>query len=242
MPNPKCKKVSGCGEWKRPIIENPAYKGKWTAPMIENPAYKGPWKAAQIPNPNYFLEPKPFSKLAPIAAAAIEVWTMSGGMRFDNIIVARDEAAVLSFGAETWKLKANAEAEAKKVKSEEDRRAERAKKRAEGGLNNMLEVYLADGMQYAQDNIAVVLGTLLALTLGLVLLCSSSGNTADAKRALDAVAEDVAESDAVLERHAAAAAAGPAAAADAAAEDEANAEVAAEDEAAEKAASKKKKK
>lgn len=221
-PNPKCKKASGCGAWKRPTIDNPAYKGKWTAPLIDNPAYAGPWAAKQIPNPAFFEEPKPFAKLAPIAAAAIEVWTMSGGLRFDNVIVGRDEAAVLAFGAQTWKLKAAAEADVKKVKTEEDRKAEREQKRADGGVNNLVEVYLADGMEYAQANVAVVLGTLLALTLGLVLLCSGSGNTAGAKRGLAAAAEEIAESEA--------------AAADAAAEGEAAAAVAAAAAAAEKAA------
>lgn len=238
VPNPKCQKASGCGAWTRPMIDNPVYKGKWAAPMIDNPAYAGPWAAKQVPNPAFFEEPKPFAKLAPVAAVAIEVWTMSGGMRFDNIIVGRDEAAALAFGAQTWKLKAAAEADVKKVKTEKDRKAEREKKRANGGLNNLVEVYLADGMEYAQANVALVLGTLLALTLGLVLLCSGSGITKDAKRGLAAAAEEIIESEAEYERLAAAAAAGPAAAADAAAEDEAAADVAAEDAVAEKKAAK----
>ena len=37
--NPKCEKA-GCGEWKPPVIDNPAYKGKWSAPLIDNPNYK----------------------------------------------------------------------------------------------------------------------------------------------------------------------------------------------------------
>ena len=37
--NPKCEKA-GCGEWKPPVIDNPAYKGKWSAPLIDNPSYK----------------------------------------------------------------------------------------------------------------------------------------------------------------------------------------------------------
>lgn len=38
--NPKCGTAPGCGEWKRPMKANPAYKGKWSAPLIDNPAYK----------------------------------------------------------------------------------------------------------------------------------------------------------------------------------------------------------
>jgi len=37
--NPKCEKA-GCGEWKAPLIDNPAYKGKWSPPLIDNPSYK----------------------------------------------------------------------------------------------------------------------------------------------------------------------------------------------------------
>lgn len=230
--NPKCGKASGCGPWERPMIDNPAFKGKWSAPMIDNPAYKGEWAAKQIPNPGFFEEPKPFAKLAPIAAAAIEVWTMSGGIRFDNVVVGRDEGAAMAFAAKTWRLKADAEGEVKKVKTAEERQADRERKREEGGLNNMIEVYLADAMDFAQDNAAAVLVTLLVATLGLVLLCSGSGPTADAEKAIGQTADEVAASEL-----AAAAAAGPAAAADAAAADEAEDEVAAEDAAAEKVAS-----
>lgn len=53
IPNPACQEV-GCGEWKRPLKNNPDYKGKWSAPMIENPNYKGIWKPRRIPNPNFF--------------------------------------------------------------------------------------------------------------------------------------------------------------------------------------------
>ena len=36
--NPVCEEI-GCGEWKAPLIKNPAYKGKWRPPMIKNPKY-----------------------------------------------------------------------------------------------------------------------------------------------------------------------------------------------------------
>ena len=37
--NPKCEKA-GCGEWKPPVIDNPAYKGKWSPPLVDNANYK----------------------------------------------------------------------------------------------------------------------------------------------------------------------------------------------------------
>ena len=53
--NPACEAAAGCGPWKAPMIDNPAYKGKWRAPLIANPAYKGKWAPRRIANPAYFL-------------------------------------------------------------------------------------------------------------------------------------------------------------------------------------------
>lgn len=36
--NPACEEV-GCGDWKPPMIQNPAYKGKWKPDLIDNPNY-----------------------------------------------------------------------------------------------------------------------------------------------------------------------------------------------------------
>jgi calnexin len=110
----------------RPNKKNPAYKGKWRAPKIPNPAYIGPWAPRKIPNPNFFVDEHP-SQLPAIvrgislnlgtgrcacvtwidvvcvqAAVAIEIWTMSGGIMFDNILVSHDEHRALEFGAQVW--------------------------------------------------------------------------------------------------------------------------------------------
>ncbi|CAI9780227.1 unnamed protein product [Fraxinus pennsylvanica] len=72
--NPKCEKAPGCGEWKRPMKRNPAYKGKWHAPLVENPNYKGIWKPRLIGNPEYIEFEKP--NFESIVAIGIEIWTM----------------------------------------------------------------------------------------------------------------------------------------------------------------------
>jgi hypothetical protein len=52
----------------------------------------------------------------------------------------------------------------KKVLSQEERLRERERKREQGGLNNMIEVHLADLMDYAQENpFPVVSSPLLSL-------------------------------------------------------------------------------
>jgi calnexin len=41
MPNPACERLSGCGPWVPPLVDNPLYKGKWVPPRIKNSKYKG---------------------------------------------------------------------------------------------------------------------------------------------------------------------------------------------------------
>ncbi|TKY60513.1 Calnexin-like protein [Spatholobus suberectus] len=115
--NPKCEAAPGCGEWKRPMKKNPAYKGKWDAPLIENPAYKGIWKSRDIPNPDYFELKKP--DFEPIAAIGIEIWTMQDGILFDNILIAEDDKVAASYRETTWKPKFTVEKEKQKEEGSE---------------------------------------------------------------------------------------------------------------------------
>ncbi|XP_075544785.1 calmegin-like isoform X1 [Dermacentor variabilis] len=104
--NPKCEAV-GCGEWKPPMISNPRYKGKWRAPLIDNPNYKGKWKPRKIPNPNFFEDQNPF-RMTAIAAVGFELWSMSDGILFDNIIITDDTVVADQWAADTWLLKKEA--------------------------------------------------------------------------------------------------------------------------------------
>mgnify|MGYP002775660870 FL=1 len=113
--NSLCDEAPGCGEWKRPMKRNPAYKGKWYAPMIDNPNYKGIWKPRQIPNPDFFEIEHP--NLEPIAAVGIEIWTMQDGILFDNILLTTDEAEAAKYRQKTWKVKFDAEKKEEKVAS-----------------------------------------------------------------------------------------------------------------------------
>jgi calnexin len=100
IPNPKCDEV-GCGEWKPARIANPAYKGKWVAPRIPNPAYKGPWKARQIPNPEFFEDMHPHN-FKDIGGLGIELWTVTEGQMFSNIIITHDKAIADEFAEHTF--------------------------------------------------------------------------------------------------------------------------------------------
>ena len=178
--NPDCAKVSGCGDWSPPLVENPDYKGKWSPPLIPNPEYKGEWKPRKIENKAYFFDEFPAKTLTPMGAIAVEIWTMSGGIRMDNFYVGFDETAAKSFGKATWGVKATYEKESSRQMSREERKAEREKKRAngwEGGASAMLEVYLGDAMDFAADNIFTLVATVLVIVVSLVFLCSFSGRS-----------------------------------------------------------------
>jgi len=104
--NPACK--VGCGNWEAKKISNPEYKGKWYAPKIDNPEYKGVWKPRQIPNADYFLDESPYI-LPKIDAVGIDIWTMSKGLLFDNLLVATDAAKVKAFSDQTWRARKDLE-------------------------------------------------------------------------------------------------------------------------------------
>lgn len=101
--NPKCEKI-GCGEWKPPLIDNPDFKGKWYAPYIDNPNYQGKWKPKRIPNPHYFEDKHPF-KMDSIGAVGFELWSMSDGIYFDNLLVVDDRSVAQQWASETWEIK-----------------------------------------------------------------------------------------------------------------------------------------
>lgn len=100
--NPDCK--VGCGKWSPPKISNPKFKGKWTPEMIDNPNYKGVWKPRQIENPDYFLDEEPHV-LPQIDSLGIDIWTMQGGIHYDNFAISTDPAKATEFAAQTFDLR-----------------------------------------------------------------------------------------------------------------------------------------
>lgn len=87
--NPKCSSISGCGPWKAPLMDNPKYKGKWKPRFIKNPNFKGRWSPRKVPNPDYFEDLDPY-RMLPIDAIAFELWTISDGIAFDNVLLTND--------------------------------------------------------------------------------------------------------------------------------------------------------
>jgi calnexin len=105
IPNPACEKA-GCGVWKAPMIKNPAYKGPWKAPLIKNPLYQGIWKPRKVSNPNYYeISGNIYPTLPSISGLAVEVWTISPGIVFDNFFVATSLEEAFQYSVETSERK-----------------------------------------------------------------------------------------------------------------------------------------
>ncbi|XP_015794452.1 calnexin-like [Tetranychus urticae] len=103
--NPRCASAPGCGPWNPPMIDNPKYKGEWMPPLIPNLAYQGKWVPRKIPNPDYFEDKHPYKSIAPIDAVTFELWTLSDGIVFDNILITSDIAIADSIAMATYQIK-----------------------------------------------------------------------------------------------------------------------------------------
>ncbi|XP_061103991.1 calnexin [Conger conger] len=99
--NPACSQVIGCGPWSPPLISNPSHKGKWRPPMIKNPNYQGQWHPRTIPNPASSDAAPPFY-ISPAAAVGLELWSVTGGVLFDNILLCDDSEVARRWTEDTW--------------------------------------------------------------------------------------------------------------------------------------------
>ncbi|XP_017287980.1 calmegin [Kryptolebias marmoratus] len=104
VPNQACETAPGCGEWKRPMINNPQYKGKWKAPLIDNPNYQGVWKPRKINNPDYFEDLQPF-RMTSFKALGLELWSMTSDIYFDNFIITSHKEVADRWASDSWGLK-----------------------------------------------------------------------------------------------------------------------------------------
>lgn len=146
--NANCK--VGCGKWHPPKISNPKYKGLWSAAQIDNPEYKGVWKARIIANPDYFNDETP-SSLPKINAVGIDIWTMQGGILYDNFVISTDLAIAKQFTANTFDLRQKIEGKQNPSSS------------GSGILDKL------------KDNPIPVAITLLVVVLGTIYLCMRGG-------------------------------------------------------------------
>jgi calnexin len=185
VPNPRCITAPGCGPWTRPSKRNPAYRGVWKAPLVANPAYKGPWAPRRLPNPAHFTEPAPWrlGGGAAIGGVGLEVWTMTGGILIDNVLITRDPAVAAAYAAATWAVKAAAEEAATAGERDATSRAARWAAVSQGTWVDKGLFWAGEAAEWLGARVdprlavaaAVAAASLLALTLYAACGSSSSG-------------------------------------------------------------------
>lgn len=104
--NPACRGAPGCGPYSPPLIANPKHKDNYVHPRVRNPKYRGTWEAPPIDNPSYFYDPEPYKHWPNITALGFELWSVDGEIGFNNILLANDEAAVLEWNEENYRVRA----------------------------------------------------------------------------------------------------------------------------------------
>ncbi|KAG5442741.1 Calreticulin [Clonorchis sinensis] len=127
IPDPDAKKPEDWddemdGEWERPKIPNPEYRGEWHPRKIANPNYKGPWVAPKISNPDYQPDPDLYVR-DDIAHVGFELWQVTSGSVFDEILITDDPQFAKEEGERVWRPRNKLETEFEKKREE----AEKAK-------------------------------------------------------------------------------------------------------------------
>ena len=200
VPNPVCELATtpGCGKWNPRRIPNPDYVGPWEPPLVDNPTYQGVWVPKQIPNPYYYEESHP-AIVAPMSGIAVEVWTTSAGIHFDNFLITRSVEAAFNYSAVTFDFKTKAENAAK---SKEIERAEREKivtLKQSGKTWNIMLALLLEFFRSAKKNWKILLATTVCV-MGALLFAylSEMGNfdhAHEAREANEEESDDEEESD-----------------------------------------------
>jgi len=110
IPDPDSKKPDDWdeeedGAWEAPMIDNPEYKGPWRLKMIPNPDYKGPWEHPMIPNPDYKTDDSLYAVCGGkkgCTHVGFELWQVTSGTIFDDIIVTDSLEEAQKFAEETF--------------------------------------------------------------------------------------------------------------------------------------------
>lgn len=134
IPDPEAKKPDDWddeddGEWEAPVMPNPEYKGTWKPKMIDNPDYKGEWLHPMIPNEKYVPDPKLHARCTECTHVGLELWQVTSGTSFDNIIVTDSLEEAQQFAEETFFK--NQEKEKKMFDDYQEKEREEAARKAE---------------------------------------------------------------------------------------------------------------
>jgi len=104
------------GSWDSPLISNPDYMGSWKAKQILDPNYKGPWLPPKIQNPQWFPEIENRIGRWNISYVGFDLWQVTAGSVFDNILITDDLDAAIQDGKWFWeRLKEHERKEQRRV-------------------------------------------------------------------------------------------------------------------------------
>lgn len=118
------------GKWSPPMILNPEYRGEWSPRNIKNPEYKGVWSAPLIDNPEFKPDHKLY-EMKNIGHIAFDLWQVTAGTIFDNILLTDDLQYAKKMAKEVWEdLK-------EKEKEEEDKHHQKIVKQAATEAENV---------------------------------------------------------------------------------------------------------
>jgi calnexin len=135
----------------------------------------GVWAPREIANPSYFEDLHPFLSIAPMAGIAVEVWTTSAGILFDNFLVARSLSDALAFAKHTFKPKAEAEIAQHKAEQAAQTQRDREESVAKGGFRAYMEVKALEAAEFFNANPYAVFASLLAVGLTFIYLVLFGG-------------------------------------------------------------------
>jgi len=124
--------VEDDGEWEAPMIKNSEFKGDWKPTMIDNPEYKGQWVHPMVPNPEYVVNESLHAFCGgenKCTHVGFELWQVTAGTSFDDIIVTDSLSEAQAFAEETFFKKQ--EAERKMFDDKQEREREEAQRKQE---------------------------------------------------------------------------------------------------------------
>eukprot|EP00538_Stauroneis_constricta_P009135 CAMPEP_0119571112 /NCGR_PEP_ID=MMETSP1352-20130426/43954_1 /TAXON_ID=265584 /ORGANISM="Stauroneis constricta, Strain CCMP1120" /LENGTH=402 /DNA_ID=CAMNT_0007620791 /DNA_START=32 /DNA_END=1240 /DNA_ORIENTATION=+ len=111
------------GDWEPPMVDNPEYKGPWVQKKIENPDYKGPWVHPMIDNPDFKYDDEMYKVCKDgCSHVGFELWQVTTGTIFDDIIVTDSVEEAEEFAKETYFKKKDGEKDMHDKHLEEERK------------------------------------------------------------------------------------------------------------------------
>jgi ElaB/YqjD/DUF883 family membrane-anchored ribosome-binding protein len=130
----------------------------------------GPWSPRKIKNEGYFEDPNPFASIAPIQGIAVEVWTTTAAILFDNFVLSHSADAVQALTQETIVKKGRAERAVAKQQELQEEKAKRRNRIDNGDLMASLQARAEEAAVFLKQNPWIGFNTGIAFVLGMIYI------------------------------------------------------------------------